>query len=123
MQITSGSLTGAFGRNAQRWAYRMLDEGCVHILATDAHDTDRRRPDLSRGRDAAAARVGIEEAKHLVFTRPLGVIENEAPANLPRPVASTGHANAKWGHGYADAEFPDEDIETGQLAERTCGHP
>jgi len=72
MQITSGSLTGAFGRNAKYWAHRMLDEGCVHILATDAHDTHRRPPDLSRGRDAAAARVGIEEAEHLVLTRPLG---------------------------------------------------
>jgi protein-tyrosine phosphatase len=121
MQITSGSLTGAFGRNAKYWAHRMLDEGCVHILATDAHDTHRRPPDLSRGRDAAAARVGIEEAEHLVLTRPLGVIENEAPANLPRPAASTGPA--KLGGGYVEADFPDADIETAELAERTCGHP
>ena len=99
----------------------MLDEGCVHILATDAHDTHRRPPDLSRGRDAAAARVGIEEAEHLVLTRPLGVIENEAPANLPRPAASTGPA--KLGGGYVEADFPDADIETAELAERTCGHP
>jgi protein-tyrosine phosphatase len=121
MQITSGSLTGAFGRNAQRWAYRMLDEGCVHILATDAHDTHSRPPDLSRGRDAAAARIGIEEAEHLVFTRPLGVIENEAPANLPRSVESTGQA--KLGRGYAEPESLDADVETKELAERTCGRP
>jgi protein-tyrosine phosphatase len=119
MQITSGSLTGAFGRKAQRWAYRMLDEGCVHILATDAHDTHRRRPDLSCGRDAAAARVGLEEAGHLVFTRPLGVIKNEAPANLPSPAASTGPAKLA---GYAEADFPDADIER-SLAERPGGRP
>src|SRR5215475_3294425 len=120
MQITSGSLTGAFGRNAQYWAYRMLDEGCAHILATDAHDTHRRRPDLSRGRDAAAVRVGIEEAEHLVLTRPLGVIENEAPANLPRPVASAGPA--KLG-GYGEADFPDTNIEAKELAGRPGGRP
>jgi protein-tyrosine phosphatase len=119
MQITSGSLTGAFGRNAQYWAYRMLDEGHVHILATDAHDTHRRPPDLSRGRDAAAVRVGIEEAEHLVLTRPLGVIENEAPANLPRPVASTGSVNL--GSGYAEADFPDADMQTKELAEAPGG--
>src|SRR6185503_18115901 len=34
MQITAGSLTGAFGRSAQRWAMRMLEERCVHILAS-----------------------------------------------------------------------------------------
>jgi protein-tyrosine phosphatase len=121
MQITSGSLTGAFGRNAQRWAYRMLDEGCVHVLATDAHDTHRRRPDLSRGRDAAAARVGIEEAEHLVFTRPLGVIKNEAPANLPRPAASTGQA--KLERGYPEADFAHADLEAEELVERTSGRP
>ncbi len=99
----------------------MLDEGCVHILATDAHDTHRRPPDLSRGRDAAAARVGIEEAEHLVLTRPLGVIENEAPANLPRPAASKGPA--KLAGGYVEADFPDADIETKKLVDRTSGPP
>ena len=81
MQITSGSLTGAFGRNAQKWAYQMLDEGCVHILATDAHDTHRRRPDLSRGRDAAAARVDALR-QQLRQTEPLAerVVEQDAPA-------------------------------------------
>jgi protein-tyrosine phosphatase len=38
MQITVGSLAGNFGRSALKWANRMLDEGCVHILASDAHD-------------------------------------------------------------------------------------
>lgn len=89
MQITSGSLTGAFGQTAQYWAERMLDEGCVHILATDAHDAKRRPPELSRGRDRAANRVGEAEAEHLVFTRPRGVIENDGPSNLPMP-ASVG---------------------------------
>ena len=42
MQITAGSLAGAFGRNARYWAEKMLAEGYVHILATDAHDTERR---------------------------------------------------------------------------------
>jgi len=99
----------------------MLDEGCVHILATDAHDTHRRPPDLSRGRDAAAARVGIEEAEHLVLTRPLGVIENEAPANLPRPATSTGPA--KLGGDYVETDFPHADIETKELADRTSSRP
>ena len=59
MQITAGSLAGAFGRNPLYWAERMLEEGRVHILATDAHDTKRRPPNLSKGRDLAAKRVGV----------------------------------------------------------------
>jgi protein-tyrosine phosphatase len=119
MQITSGSLTGAFGRSARYWAHRMLDEGCVHVLATDAHDTHQRPPDLGRGRDAAADRVGIEEAERLVLTRPLGVIENEHPGNLPMPAALTESANL----GGVDADFPGAIAETTTLAGRPRGRP
>lgn len=71
MQITA-DLTGAFGRNAQYWGERLLDEGLVHILATDAHNMRARPPIFSEGRDRAARRVGAAEALHLVVTRPRG---------------------------------------------------
>ena len=38
-------------------AERMLDDGLVHILATDAHNTVRRPPNLSQGREIAAKRI------------------------------------------------------------------
>ncbi len=82
MQVTAGSLAGAFGRNAQYWACRMLDEGDVHILATDAHDIERRLPNLSEGRELAAKRVGRHEAERFVTTRPAGILQNEAPSSL-----------------------------------------
>jgi protein-tyrosine phosphatase len=87
MQITAGSLTGSFGRTAQYWAERMLDEGAVHILATDAHDVQRRPPLLGKGRELAAKRVGEAEAEHLVQTRPLGILQNVLPSSLPLPRA------------------------------------
>jgi protein-tyrosine phosphatase len=93
MQITAGSLAGAFGRNARYWGERMLDEGSVHILATDAHDVDRRPPNLSQGRELATKRMGDAEAQNLVVTRPEGVLRNELPTNLPGPnlaVAASG---------------------------------
>jgi protein-tyrosine phosphatase len=92
MQITAGSFAGAFGRNALYWAERMLDEGCVHLIATDAHDAERRPPDLAAGRDLVAKRVGPEEAQRLVLTRPLGILRDENPSSLPAPL------------GMADAE-------------------
>jgi protein-tyrosine phosphatase len=88
LQITAGSLAGDFGRNARYWAERLLDEGRVHLLATDAHDLDRRRPDLARGRELAARRVGDAEAGNLVDTRPRGVLHNVPPSELPLPAAS-----------------------------------
>ena len=82
MQITAGSLIGAFGRNARYWAERMLDEGHVQLLATDAHDVDRRPPNLGQGRELAARRVGESEANCLVETRPAGVLRDDPPGNL-----------------------------------------
>ena len=86
-QITAGSLTGDFGRNARYWAERLLDEGRVHLLATDAHDLKRRAPCLSRGREVAAKRIGEVEAENLVVTRPRGVLHNVPPSDLPLPTA------------------------------------
>ena len=92
MQITAGSFAGAFGRNALYWAERMLDEGCVHFIASDAHDAERRPPDLAYGRDLVAKRVGPEEAQRLVLTRPMGILKDEDPSRLPGP---TRVANAE----------------------------
>ena len=86
VQITAASLAGVFGRDALYCAHRMLDEGLVHVVATDAHDAERRRPDLARGRELAAKRVGAEEAQRLVVTRPLAALEDAAPASVPRPL-------------------------------------
>jgi protein-tyrosine phosphatase len=95
IQITSGSLLGEFGRTARYWAERMLDEGNAHLLATDAHDTKFRAPNLKRGRDVAAERIGEREANNLVLTRPLGILANEAPANLALSLAQRSHALPK----------------------------
>ena len=61
----------------------MLDEGLVHLLATDAHHIDKRPPLLAEARDAAALRVGAVEATHLVLTRPRGIHDDLAPNELP----------------------------------------
>jgi protein-tyrosine phosphatase len=85
MQITAGSLAGKFGKTALYYGERMLDEGMVHIIASDAHDVVKRRPDLAAGGACAARLVGEEEAFNLVSRRPRGVLENLAPAELPTP--------------------------------------
>ena len=99
MQLTAGSLTGRFGRRPNYWADRMLDEGLVDILATDAHHIHKRPPMLAEGRDAAAKRVGDMEAGHMVSTRPQGILADTSPQSLPpRPVKApvTGKGAGFW---------------------------
>lgn len=82
IQITAGSLTGRFGRSAKHLAEQMLDDGIVHILATDAHDTSNRAPRLAEGRDAAAKWVGAAEAERMVEDRPKAVLANADPKTV-----------------------------------------
>ncbi len=118
MQITAGSFAGAFGRNALYWAERMLDEGCVHLIATDAHDAERRPPDLAAGRDLVAKRVGPEEAQRLVLTRPMGILEDCDPSSLPRPLG-VADAETVSSHEAADqSEAPRVRRDNGDAGDR-----
>ena len=94
MQITAGSLTGRFGSNAQYWAERMLEDGMVHLLATDAHGIEHRPPLLAEGMHAAAKWVGTEEAKRLVLDRPMAILENRLPEDVA-PVPARDPAGHK----------------------------
>jgi len=85
LQLTAGAVTGGFGRRARYWSERLLGDGIVHVLATDAHDPIYRSPLLSEGRVAAEAIVGREEAARLVEDRPRAVVEDRDPADVPRP--------------------------------------
>jgi len=66
----------------------MLDDGMVHLLATDAHGVKHRAPLLAEGVRAAEKWVGAEEAQRLVLDRPMAVLENRrAQGRRPRPRA------------------------------------
>ncbi|MCK0512694.1 tyrosine-protein phosphatase [Aromatoleum buckelii] len=104
MQVTSGSLTGRFGKEAKYWGERMLDEGLVHILATDAHSARRRPPLLAEGRAAAERRVGTDEACNLVEVRPAGILRDLSPEKLP-PLPQTRRSSASGRAGFFNRLF------------------
>ncbi|BAO43665.1 tyrosine-protein phosphatase [Thiolapillus brandeum] len=87
IQLTAGSLTGRFGSAPRYWAEKMLDDGVVHLLATDAHNTRSRPPLLAEGEAAAARVLGREEARLLVYNRPGAIWKNEDPVQVPLPPA------------------------------------
>jgi protein-tyrosine phosphatase len=85
MQITAGSVLGRFGSSASFWAERMLDEGLVDIIATDAHHSRRRTPRLARARDLVATRYGYELAMRAVATLPQRILQNVLLSDLRLP--------------------------------------
>lgn len=74
VQITAGSLTGDFGIDAKQCAEHLLRAGVVDVIATDAHSTGHRKPLLSQGSLAAAAIVGQDAARRMVFGTPMKII-------------------------------------------------
>jgi protein-tyrosine phosphatase len=89
VQVTAGSITGQFGRSAKYYSDKLLDEGRIDIIASDAHDCHRRPPVLSRARDCIAARAGDDEAMAMVFWRPLAIVADRplSPAGSLAPAA------------------------------------
>ncbi len=87
LQITSGSLTGRFGPGPEYWGKRMLDEGLVHLLASDAHNVRGRPPLLSEGEAVAAQYLGAREARRLVHDRPESVWRDAHPEQVIPPPA------------------------------------
>lgn len=81
MQVTAMSVTGEFGRRAERCCGFLFDVGLAHIVASDAHDCDVRRPALSEARKVVAERWGEPVARHVTEENPRAVVENrEIPA-------------------------------------------
>jgi len=77
VQITAGSVTGEFGKDAQRCAEHLLRAGVVDVIATDAHSTTYRKPRMTAGMQAAAAIVGEDRAKRMVFGSPMKIISGQ----------------------------------------------
>ena len=87
MQITAGALLGTFGREPKRWSERMLREGMVHVVASDAHGPTRRPPMMKAAFRALETAVGEAEALNLVLNRPKAILQNKACGEVDPPAA------------------------------------
>jgi protein-tyrosine phosphatase len=78
VQITAGSLTGAFGSHARVAAEAFLHRKLVHFVATDAHNLEKRPPHIREAIDVLKSIAGEEVATALTVENPRAVIENRA---------------------------------------------
>ncbi len=86
IQVTGSALTGFWGDRVRRAAHWLLEHDAVHVLASDAHDTEKRTPVLSAARDAAAEICGAEVAAALVEANPRAIISAQPLPYSPRPL-------------------------------------
>ncbi len=99
MQVTAGSVLGAFGGAATELAQRMLKENLVSFFASDGHGTTWRKPLLSEAYAAVAGQLGSEQAEQMFVHRPAAILANGEPGRLTAPRSTIRHAPAT-GSGF-----------------------
>lgn len=75
LQVTAGSVAGAFGEPAQELALDLIKQGVVTILASDAHNLVHRPPDMQPGFEGAKRILGDRTARRLVFDNPWSIAD------------------------------------------------
>lgn len=77
VQVNAGSIMGKYGFGISHFSRKLIKNGLVHFIATDAHDTGRRAPELLECRKYAERKFGKNTADRLFFDNPMSVIHNE----------------------------------------------
>jgi protein-tyrosine phosphatase len=76
-QITASSLTGAYGRPARDLAIALVSDGLVHVVASDAHDAERRPPSIAAELELAGF---AEQTPALAGSAPASILVGQRPS-------------------------------------------
>ncbi len=77
-QIDAQSLLGGFGYGAKKRSRRLLEEGMVDLIASDAHDMQSRSPDLRPCYYYIVKKYGQTLARRLFYENPMHILRGEA---------------------------------------------
>ena len=87
-QVTAMSLTGEFGGSAKKAAFKIVEEGLCHIIATDAHSPKWRVPIMSNAKKVLKKMLGEEESDRMVSGRPMEIMKGEMLSDKPLRIST-----------------------------------
>jgi len=97
MQITAGSLVGTFGPQVQSFAERLVAQGLVHFVASDAHGVRARRPLMQRAFQRLVDLAGRQNACLWCATNPGCVAAGKSVARgRGRPIPGKSRGWFGW---------------------------
>jgi len=94
LQVNQGSLLGDFGEKCRRLAVRMLNDGIVGVIATDAHDTKYRSPSIHRLLDYLYKIYSPAEIRLWLSENPSRILKGYPTAGLKLDIEKE-HENEK----------------------------
>ncbi len=93
-QVTAKSLTGGFGSQVKQTADFFTARNLVHLIASDAHDPQRRPPILSGAVEVARRISGEKKALAMVTTIPQAILDNQEIGDWGEPTPQA--PKKKW---------------------------
>jgi protein-tyrosine phosphatase len=105
IQITAASLTGRFGKAAQKVSHELLRRNWVNFIATDAHDLTSRPPMLREAYKLVADKYGVETAARLCLHNPRAVYNGEPLPPQPDPEGLNPELETKSSPGLISKMF------------------
>ena len=83
LQITAGSVTGGFGKQAQTVAHQLLEDDAVTVMASDGHNAKARQPALLQAFNYVAQHYGKDRAWRLVQHTPRTITADQFADRAP----------------------------------------
>jgi protein-tyrosine phosphatase len=83
VQVTASALSGGWDRRAEEYSWRLLEDGLVHVLASDVHHAGGSRASLAEARDLLAERELGELAEWLTAEAPARLLDGRPPGEPP----------------------------------------
>jgi len=91
--VTAGALMGRFGREVQRFALWMAEQGLIHDVASDAHDCERRPPGIAD----AMRRAGLgDHIELLTEAVPAAILSGDDLPLLPEALVAERRRGQLW---------------------------
>lgn len=80
IQINAGSLLGNMGWEIKSFCKYLMKNAMVDFIATDAHNTRSRRPNLGRAVSYVKRKYGEDAVRRIFHDNPLKILEDAEPA-------------------------------------------
>jgi len=74
LQLTADSITGLFGDESQKCALRYIKQDVAFIIASDAHNLHKRKPNLQEAKDFLLSITSAEQINKLMVDNPAQLI-------------------------------------------------
>jgi protein-tyrosine phosphatase len=85
VQLTGASLAGRFGQGPQRACFRWIEDGWVHLLASDAHNLKWRAPSMREAYETVTKHFGQVTADRLCLHNPRVIFQDDDLPQQPYP--------------------------------------